>query len=108
MGQSHKPQPRFYEVDYLPENDRIRYTISPEARKEVLKRLLLLNHERYEEEIQQGLHKKKDVEKFYADKGQPVPPGTVFSDKKASSYKTKSKAAKAKEAKGSYGQQSMF
>lgn len=28
----------FYEVDYLPENDRIRFTISPEARKEVLKR----------------------------------------------------------------------
>ena len=29
----------FYEVDYLPENDRVRYTISPDARKEVLKRL---------------------------------------------------------------------
>lgn len=29
----------FHEVDYLPENDRIRYTISPTARKEVLKRL---------------------------------------------------------------------
>jgi hypothetical protein len=40
----------FYEVDYLPENDNIRYTIHPEARKEVLKRLLLLNHERYREE----------------------------------------------------------
>jgi len=36
----------FYEVDYLPENDRIRYTISPGARKEVLCRLLALNHER--------------------------------------------------------------
>ena len=35
----------FYEVDYLPENDRMRYTISPEARKELLKRLLKLNHE---------------------------------------------------------------
>ena len=32
----------FYEVDYLPENDRVRYTISPDARKEVLKRLLKL------------------------------------------------------------------
>jgi hypothetical protein len=40
----------FYPVDYLPENDNIRYTIHPEARKEVLKRLLLLNHERYREE----------------------------------------------------------
>ena len=48
----------FYEVDYLPENDRVRYTISPEARKEVLKRLLLLNHKIYEEEEKQGLHKK--------------------------------------------------
>ena len=28
----------FYEVDYLPENDRVRYTISPDARKEVLNR----------------------------------------------------------------------
>ena len=49
----------FYEVDYLPENDRVRYTISPDARKEVLKRLLLLNHEIYEQEVAQGLHDKK-------------------------------------------------
>jgi hypothetical protein len=49
----------FYEVDYLPENDRLRYTISPEARKEVLKRLLLLNHKIYAEEVKQGLHAKK-------------------------------------------------
>lgn len=40
----------FHEVDYLPENDRVRYTISPVARKEVLKRLLLLNHKLYAEE----------------------------------------------------------
>ena len=38
----------FYEVDTLPENDRVRYTISPAARKEVLHRLLKLNHERAE------------------------------------------------------------
>ena len=36
----------FYEVETLPENDRVRYTISPDARREVLKRLLALNHER--------------------------------------------------------------
>lgn len=36
----------FYEIETLPENDRVRYTISPAARKEVLKRLLALNHER--------------------------------------------------------------
>ncbi len=73
----------FYEVDYLPENDRVRYTIHPDARKEVLKRLLLLNHERFEEEVAQGLHKKKDVEAYYQQKGKPVPEGTVFSDKKS-------------------------
>jgi len=47
----------FYEVDYLPENDRIRYTIHPDARKEVLKRLLQLNHRLYAEEEAKGLHK---------------------------------------------------
>ena len=36
----------FHEVETLPENDRVRYTISPAARKEVLRRLLALNHER--------------------------------------------------------------
>ena len=40
----------FYEVDYLPENDRTRYTIHPDARRELLTRLLLLNHKRYAEE----------------------------------------------------------
>jgi hypothetical protein len=48
----------FYEVDYLPENDRVRYTIHPEARREVLKRLLELNHKVYAEEVAQGLHEK--------------------------------------------------
>ncbi len=36
-----------------------RYTISEEARREVLDRLLQLNHERYAEEVAQGLHDKK-------------------------------------------------
>jgi hypothetical protein len=44
----------FYEVDYLPENDRIRYTISPAARKEILKHLLKLNHTIHAQEIQDG------------------------------------------------------
>ncbi|WP_367916270.1 DNA methyltransferase [Leadbetterella sp. DM7] len=35
----------FYELEYLPENDRIRFTIHPEARKEILNRLLKLNHQ---------------------------------------------------------------
>jgi len=53
----------FYEVDYLPENDRLRYTIHPDARKELLKRLLQLNHKLYAEEEAKGLHKKKPAKK---------------------------------------------
>jgi hypothetical protein len=40
----------FHEVENLPENDRTRYTISSAARKEILKRLLDLNHQRAAEE----------------------------------------------------------
>lgn len=40
----------FHEVETFPENDRIRYTISPDARKEILKRLLTLNYIRAEAE----------------------------------------------------------
>ena len=36
----------FHEVETLPENDRVRYTISAAARKELLKRLLAENHRR--------------------------------------------------------------
>ncbi len=36
----------FHALDYLPENDRTRYTLHPEARREVLARLLKLNHHR--------------------------------------------------------------
>jgi hypothetical protein len=37
----------------------IRFTISEPARREVLQRLLKLNHERCAEEVKQGLHGKK-------------------------------------------------
>jgi len=37
----------------------LRFTISEPARREVLARLLRLNHERYAEEVAQGLHDKK-------------------------------------------------
>jgi hypothetical protein len=37
----------------------LRFTISEEARREVLGRLLALNHARYEEEERLGLHEKK-------------------------------------------------
>ena len=53
----------FYEVDYLPENDRVRYTIHPDARKEVLKRLLLLNHEMHEAEERNITYEELDAEK---------------------------------------------
>ena len=49
----------FHEVPYLPENDRIRFTVSEPARLEILDRLSQLNRERYEEEVAQGLHDKK-------------------------------------------------
>ena len=50
LATNHSPLHSFYEVETLPENDRVRYTISPAARKELLKRLLALNHQRAEEE----------------------------------------------------------
>ena len=40
----------FHEVDYLPENDRTRFTLHPTARRELLTRLLKLNHTRAAEE----------------------------------------------------------
>jgi hypothetical protein len=36
-----------------------RFTIAPEVQVEVLDRLLELNHKRYQEEVDQGLHNKK-------------------------------------------------
>ena len=46
----------FHEVAYLPENDCVRFTISEKARLEILNRLADLNRERYQEEVEQGLH----------------------------------------------------
>jgi len=46
----------FHKVPYLPENDNIRFTMSEEARREILHRLAELNRERYQEEVDQGLH----------------------------------------------------
>ena len=52
----------FYEVEYLPENDRIRYTIHPDVRREILKRLLELNHKIHAQEVDQGLWEKNGKE----------------------------------------------
>lgn len=48
----------FKEVETLPENDRVRYTISLGARKEVLRRLLALNHQRVAEQVAAPVAKK--------------------------------------------------
>mgnify|MGYP004704198911 CR=1 FL=1 len=96
----------FYEVDYLPENDRIRFTIHPDARKEVLKRLLELNHQIFEQESREGKHKEADVTRFYEQKGQPIPHEVSkwFGKGKPAAYKkTKPTTAKASEPPPSYG-----
>ncbi|OIN50026.1 ATP phosphoribosyltransferase regulatory subunit [Pseudomonas azotoformans] len=51
----------FHEVPYLPESDRVRFTISEQARIEVLRRLSELNRLRFEEEVAQGFHGNKPV-----------------------------------------------
>lgn len=45
--------------DFHTTKQGIRFTISETARREVLDRLLELNHQRYAEEVTQGLHNKK-------------------------------------------------
>lgn len=45
----------FHEVPCLPENDRVRFTISESTRIEILRRLVELNLQRYEEECAQYL-----------------------------------------------------
>ena len=49
--------------DFHKTKQGVRFTISESARREVLQRLLKLNHERYAEEVKQGLHKKKGASK---------------------------------------------
>jgi hypothetical protein len=46
----------------------VRFTICERARREVIQRLLKLNHERYAEEVKQGLHGKKGAAKKAAPK----------------------------------------
>ena len=49
----------FHDVETLPENDRLRYTISYAARREVLKRLLAENHSRTEAAAKNPIPKPK-------------------------------------------------
>lgn len=44
--------------DFHETKQGIRFTVSEPARREILDRLLTLNHERYKEEVAQGLHDK--------------------------------------------------
>jgi hypothetical protein len=55
----------------------VRFTISEPARREVLARLLKLNHERYAEEVEQGLHDKKGKPKPAA-RGPAGKPSATF------------------------------
>ena len=45
--------------DFHETKQGVRFTMSEQARREVLDCLLLLNHKRYAEEVEQGLHDKK-------------------------------------------------
>ena len=71
------PEHGFYEVETFPENDRVRYTINPAARREVLKRLLAENHTRAKSNAQKsaprptcGGHKRKAPIDLY--EGEPA------------------------------------
>ncbi|NBL65974.1 hypothetical protein GV828_12265 [Flavobacterium sp. NST-5] len=54
----------FYELDHLPENDRLRFTIYPKARKEILKRLLIINLRQYAEESKTNVIHTKNNKKL--------------------------------------------
>ncbi|MCD8742615.1 hypothetical protein LT679_18555, partial [Mucilaginibacter roseus] len=41
----------FYEVEFLPESDRVRFTVPPDTRKEILSRLFNLNQKRHADTI---------------------------------------------------------
>ena len=52
----------FHTVPYLPESDRVRYTISEPARLEILRRLSSLNRERWQAEQDEASAALHDVE----------------------------------------------
>jgi hypothetical protein len=60
--------------DFHETKQGVRFTISEAARREVLQRLLKLNHERYAEEEKQGLHGKKGAAKRAAAETKPKRP----------------------------------
>jgi hypothetical protein len=66
-----KLQHDFYTMEYLPENDRIRFSIHLNIRREILKLLSLLNHRLHKEEISKcsntGTQAKKVTKKYTKD-----------------------------------------
>jgi hypothetical protein len=63
----------FHDVETLAENDRARFTISPAARKEVLRRLLALNYARAEaDKVVAGSNKSRHEKKGTATGGEQV------------------------------------
>ncbi|MBI1944642.1 MAG: ATP phosphoribosyltransferase regulatory subunit [Deltaproteobacteria bacterium] len=71
----------FREVSYLPENDRVRFTVSEGARAELLKRLVALNHERHAQEAASGT--KPGSAKGRAKKAAPAGQGALALDASA-------------------------
>lgn len=61
----------FHELETLPENDRVRFTMSPDARKEVLHRLLALNHQRAATEQEAAKKPKRKRPLTIAEEQQP-------------------------------------
>jgi hypothetical protein len=57
--------------DFYETRQGVRFTISPQARDDVLDKLLALNHYRYEQEVKQGKHTKKGRKRSGAAKSQP-------------------------------------
>lgn len=66
--------------DFHETKQGLRYTISDPARREVLSRLLQLNHDRYAEEVAQGLHEKKKGKGKGRKRAKPKPTGGLFGD----------------------------
>ena len=89
----------FQSVPYLPENDRVRFTISEPARFEVLRRLGELNRQRYEEEQASAPAAKPRSSKGRA-KTAPASQGALaLVDAPATSSKTKASASAKKASK---------
>ncbi|HEX4966385.1 MAG TPA: hypothetical protein VF173_36590 [Thermoanaerobaculia bacterium] len=69
----------FYQVSYLPEGDRLRFTISEEVRREILRKLSYLNQERFNKELAQGLHESKKPSRTRSSRSKEADDGTTVS-----------------------------